>query len=187
MLSNTLRFRHNCDIGNNHVLSELIRSFQLRKPITRSLTPKWNLSLVLLALTKAPYEPLSGATLLNLSIKTAFLLSMASARRVSEIHALSVEEGHIRFNQNDGSVTLLPQPGFLAKNQCPSMYPVTIHIPCLTTILDAQDRDRLLCPVRSLRAYLKAVKNKRGNRKRLFIPSVGNQTFQRTLLLDGLS
>ncbi len=97
MLSNTLRFRHNCDIGNNHVLSELIRSFQLRKPITRSLTPKWNLSLVLLALTKAPYEPLSGATLLNLSIKTAFLLSMASARRVSEIHALSVEEGHYSF------------------------------------------------------------------------------------------
>ncbi|KAH3871140.1 hypothetical protein DPMN_034334 [Dreissena polymorpha] len=46
---------------------------------------------------------------------------MASAKRRSEIHALSIEDGHLRFHSSDGSVTLLCQPGFLAKNQLPSM------------------------------------------------------------------
>ncbi|KAH3827735.1 hypothetical protein DPMN_129676 [Dreissena polymorpha] len=45
---------------------------------------------------------------------------MASAKRRSEIHALSIEDGHLRFDSSDGSVTLLCQPGFLAKYQLPS-------------------------------------------------------------------
>ncbi|KAH3871156.1 hypothetical protein DPMN_034350 [Dreissena polymorpha] len=46
---------------------------------------------------------------------------MASSKRRSEIHALSIEDNHLRFDAVDGSVTLLCQPGFLAKNQLPSM------------------------------------------------------------------
>ncbi|KAH3724275.1 hypothetical protein DPMN_050091 [Dreissena polymorpha] len=42
---------------------------------------------------------------------------MGSAKRRSEIHALSIEDGHLRFDSSDGSVTLLCQLGFLAKNQ----------------------------------------------------------------------
>ncbi|KAH3808181.1 hypothetical protein DPMN_136532 [Dreissena polymorpha] len=44
---------------------------------------------------------------------------MASAKRRSEIHALSIEGGHLRFDSSDGSVTLLCQPGFLAKINSP--------------------------------------------------------------------
>ncbi len=173
MLSNTLRFGRRCDIGTNHVLSELIKSFQLRKPVTRSLTPKWNLSWVLLSLNKAPYEPLSEASMLDLTVKTVFLLSLASARRVSEIHALSVEEGAIRFNKNQSSVSLLPQPGFLAKNQCPSVTPEVIQVPGLASFSGSDSSDRLLCPVRALRFYLARVKSRRGARKRLFLPVSG--------------
>ncbi|KAH3816178.1 hypothetical protein DPMN_117687 [Dreissena polymorpha] len=46
---------------------------------------------------------------------------MASSKRRSEIHALSIEDSHLRFDSSDGSVTLLCQPGFLAKNELPSM------------------------------------------------------------------
>ncbi|MES9882230.1 MAG: hypothetical protein ABW185_15260 [Sedimenticola sp.] len=153
-------------------MSELIKSFQLRKPVTRSLTPRWNLTWVLLSLGKAPYEPLGEASMLDLTVKTAFLLSLASARRVSEIHALSVEEGAIRFDKNQESVSLLPQAGFLAKNQCPSIAPDIIHVPGLAAFAN-DSKDRLQCPVRALRFYLARVKNRRGGRKRLFLPIVG--------------
>ena len=117
MLSNTLKFKGGESIGSNPFLSELIHSFELDRPITRSLTPKWDLSCVLWSLTKTPYEPLSEASLKYCTLKTVFLLAFATARRRSEIHSFSVEEGCLRFNKSDGSVSLLCQPGFLAKKQ----------------------------------------------------------------------
>ena len=62
MISNTLKFKTGNRIGSNPVLSELIRSFELQRPVQRSLTPEWDLSWVLVCLQKAPYEPLHKAT-----------------------------------------------------------------------------------------------------------------------------
>ena len=173
MLSNTLKFKGGERIGSNPFLSELMRSFELDKPIFRSLTPKWDLSCVLWSLTKAPYEPLSSASLKFLTYKTVFLLAFATARRRSELHALSVETGFIRFNESDDSLTLLCQPGFLAKNQLPSVLPKPITVPSLSGNCGPSDTDRLLCPVRALKFYLKRVEGKRGRRKRLFLPLIG--------------
>ena len=173
MLSNTLSFRGNHKIGTDSFLSDLVRAFELKRPVSRSLTPKWDLSCVLWSLTKAPYEPLDQATLQALAWKTVFLLVFASAKRRSEIHALSVEDGHIRFNDLDGSVTLLCQAGFLAKTQLPSIAPVPFTIPSLSQSCGRDDRDRLLCPIRCLKFYLSKVESLRGSRKRLFIPLRG--------------
>ena len=63
MLSNTLKFKGGEKIGSDPFLSELLRSFELDRPVIRSLTPKWDLSCVLWSLTKEPYEPLTGASL----------------------------------------------------------------------------------------------------------------------------
>ena len=68
MISNTLN-------GSNPVLSELIRSFELQRPVQRSLTSKWDLSWVLVCLQKAPYELLHKAKL-HVTLKTAFLLAL---------------------------------------------------------------------------------------------------------------
>ncbi len=172
MLSNTLGFSGITTIGSDPALSELIRSFELSRPVSRSLTPKWDLSCVLWSFTKAPYEPLSKATLSHLTWKTVFLLTLASAKRRSEIHALSEESSHLRFNP-DGSVTLLCQAGFLAKTQLPSVAPKPFTIPSLSKDLSRSDPDRTLCPVRALRFYLDKVKPSRGSRKRLFLPVKG--------------
>ena len=51
MHSNTFKFKGGQSIGSNPFLSELMRSFELEKPIFRSLTPKWVLSCVLWSLT----------------------------------------------------------------------------------------------------------------------------------------
>ena len=91
MISNTLKFKTGNRIGSNPVLSELIRSFELQCPVQRSLTPYRDLSCVLVCLQKAPYEPLHKASKLHVTIKTSFLLALATAKRCSEIHALAMD------------------------------------------------------------------------------------------------
>ena len=175
MLSNTLKFgSHASSLGSDPVISELIRSFELERPVSRSLTPKWNLSVVLHSLISPPFEPLSEASIKFLSWKTVFLLTLASGARRSEIHALSMEPQLLRFN-NNGSVSLSLQPGFLAKTQLPSVVPSPIVIPSLTAYCGNDDPDRLLCPVRALRQYLKMTSLSRGARTRLFIPLRGTK------------
>ena len=112
-------------------MSELIRSFELHRPIQRSLTPKWDLSWVLVCRQKSPYEPLHKASKLHVTIKTAFLLPLAKAKRCSEIHALAMDANHLRFNQSDGSVSYIVQTWFLAKNQLSSICPDPVVIPSL--------------------------------------------------------
>ena len=131
MISNTLKFKTGNRIGSNPVLSELIRSFELQRPVQRSLTPKWDLSWVLVCLQKPPFEPLDKASKFHVTIKTAFLLALATAKRCSEIHALAMDSQHLRFNQSDGSVSLILKFGFLAKKQLPSVKPDPIVVPSL--------------------------------------------------------
>ena len=75
--------------------------------------------------------PLHKASKLHVAFKTAFLLALATAKRCSEIHALAMVANHLRFNQSNGSVSLIVQTGFLAKNQLPSICPDLIVIPSL--------------------------------------------------------
>ena len=96
------------------------QSFQRQRPVDLPLAPKWNLAFVLSHLCKAPFEPLDKASMFFVSVKAAFLLTMATARRVSEVHAFSIDADHFRFSRIDGSLSLRTQVGFLAKNQLPS-------------------------------------------------------------------
>ena len=107
MICNTLKFKTGNKVRSNPVLSELIRAFELQCPVQRSLMPKWDLSWFLTCFQKAPYEPLHKASKLHVTIKTAFLLALATAKRCSEIHALVMDENHLRFSQSDGSVSLI--------------------------------------------------------------------------------
>ena len=173
MISNTLKFKTGNRVGSNPVLSELIRSFEMQRPVQRSLTPKWDLSWVLTCLQKAPYEPLHKKSKLHVTIKTAFLLALVTAKRCSEIHALAMDANYLRFNQSDGSVSLKVQTGFLA--QLPSISPDPIVIPSLARTCKREQSDRLLCPIRALKFYLKMTSLYRQNRTRLFLPIKGNQ------------
>ena len=126
--------------------------------------PKWNLSVVLNELTKAPFEPMKDTDLKHLTLKTAFLLALGTGKCRSEIHAWV---GNKVSNLGQwGKVALFPSD-FKAKNQLAregsrSVSPVTI--PALTTIVDRQlKEDRTLCPVWALRYYLDQTKDLRGS------------------------
>ena len=85
-----------------------------------------------------------------------------------------MDANHLRFNQSDGSVSLIIQTGFLAKNQLPSICPDPIVIPCLAQTCKRERLDRLLCPIRALKLYLKMTSSYCQNRTKSFLPFKGN-------------
>ena len=182
-ISNTLKYKTGYDFGSHPVLSELIKSFAIQRPVDRSLAPKWDLAFVLSHMCKAPFEPLDKASLFYLSVKTVFLVTLATARRVSEVHALSMDSDHLRFSNLDGSLILRTQQGFLAKNQLPSRAPDSIKIPKLSNPSCKSDNfNRMLCPVRAVKIYLKRTKSLRKHRKRLFIPTQGDHDLNKSTI-----
>ena len=182
-ISNTLKYRTGYDFGSHPVLSELIKSFAKQRPVDRSLAPKWDLAFVLLHMCKAPFEPLDKASLFHLSFKTVFLVTLATARRVSEVHAFSIDSDHLRSSNLDGSLILRTQLGFLAKNQLLSRAPDSIIIPKLSNVCRKSDNfNRMLCPVRAVKIYLNKTKSLRKRRKRIFIPTQGDQDFAKPTL-----
>ncbi|CAG2223397.1 unnamed protein product [Mytilus edulis] len=93
--------------------------------------------------------------------------TLATGRRRSEIHALSISESCLRFAADKSSVTLLTDPSFLAKNQLPDKGSGLITIPALPPTADNQ----VLCPVRALLVYLaSSAKLRSAGSSRLFIP-----------------
>ena len=156
-------------ISQGSDLNRLLSSFHHPKG-SRNLL-KWNLSVVLNELTKVPFEPMIDTDLIHLSLKTAFLLALASGKRRSEIHAW-VANKVPNLGQWE-KIALFPSSDFIAKNQLAregsqSVSPVTI--PALTTIVDRQFKeDRTLCPVWVLRYYLDRAKDLRGSLSLLFI------------------
>ena len=158
-------------IAHNADLHRLLSSFHRDHPKSSRNLPKWNLSVVLNELTEAPFEPMKDTDLKHLTLKTAFLLALASGKRCSEIHAWVANKASNLCQWE--KVALFPSSDFIAKNQLAregsqSVSPVTI--PALTTIVDRQFKEEAtLCPVRALRYYLDRTKDLRGSRSLLFI------------------
>ena len=119
-------FQDGSSISGSSVLSRLCRSLFLKRPPVKTLLPAWSLPVVLRALSGAPFEPLHQASLHCLAIKTVFLVAIASSHRISTLHALSIEPGHVRWEP--AGVRLDPRPGFIAKNQSPSSQSVEIFV-----------------------------------------------------------
>ena len=155
-------------VSNSMFLSRLTRSFFLQNPPKQRLIPRWDLPKVLRALAKSPFEPMHKCSLLNLSIKTVFLIAVASGQRRSLLHALSVRSGHIRWEKD--RVRLIPKAGFLAKNQRESSKPCQIVLPSISKFSTVSE-DRLWCPFRALKWYIDRTKSIRSSNQ-LFISSV---------------
>lgn len=75
--------------------------------------PSWDLCLVLQVLTDSSFELLSSASLTFLTFKVAFLVMVTSARRVSELVALSIHRDLCIFHSY--CVILRMDPNFLPK------------------------------------------------------------------------
>ena len=68
-------------ISQSPALNRLLSSFHRDCPKSSRNLQKWNLSVVLNELTKAPFEPMKDTDLNHLTLKTTFLLALASGKR----------------------------------------------------------------------------------------------------------
>ena len=154
VINNTIKLCTLQDKCSNYHIDSLLRSIKLENPQQDNSVPKWNLTLVLNSLTKAPYEPMLQASIKHLTWKTAFLTSFATAARASELTALSRKK--VAHNRNWSKVTLTTKDNFVAKNQDRQVEPEprSFTIPALYDFAGPDLPDRFLCPVRSLRYYL---------------------------------
>ena len=100
-------------IAQSSDLHRLLTSFHRDRPKSSRNLPKWNLSVVLNELKKAPFESMKDTDLKHLTLKTAFLLALASSKRHSEIHAC-VANKVSNLGQWE-KVALFPSLDFIAK------------------------------------------------------------------------
>ena len=130
------------------------------RPVTKPLVPSWDLSGVLEALSCQPFEPLEMVEMKILSVKTALLLAVTSAKRVGELHALSVHPSCLHFAPGFSRVSLRPNPAFVPKvirdSGVPMLELMAFHPPPFSSEEDR--RLHCLCPVRALRVYLDRTK-----------------------------
>ena len=158
------------DLAESRELTMLFRSFAKSCP-TADLRPlAWDVALVRNSLAVAPYEPLKDAEERLLAHKTLFLLALASAKRVGELHALSHRVSH-SVGWKEVSFSFVP--GFVAKTQDQSSLDPRFEsftIPALPKSRDSPN-GRLLCPVRAVKYYLARTAQHRPRCKRLFVAS----------------
>ena len=126
----------------------------------------------------------SALTDKELTLKTVFLLALATGKRRSELHALTQDVEWI--SQGDSrSVVLHPDPAFVRKTQLSSRGLGALRSFSVQAIdsasLPLTEEDKLLCPVRTLSFYLDIVKEFRSPaQKRLIISyqRFGERSFQ---------
>ena len=142
-------------VGCHRLVSLFLRGALRLRPPRILRTPAWDLPLVLEAMSSPPFEPLTQIGLKWLSMKVAFLLAITTAKRVGELHALSVADTCLRWNPDGSGVVLWPNVAFLPKVLSRTYFNQPIQLARFNSPSEGNESE-MLCPVRALRAYIAA-------------------------------
>ena len=164
VLSAMFRF-HLPSLSSDPVIRDLLRSFRLSSAERVLRPPAWDLSTVLTYFVSPAFEPLSQASFRALTLKTLFLLALATAKRVGELQALS---SIVTFVAGVACLSYIPQ--FVAKSESLTRsIPRSFLVPSLADFVAGLNTDLLLCPVRALRLYLLRARSLSPGCHRLFV------------------
>ena len=159
------------DTTQDDIVSQVISGVENMQPPKDRFVPEWDVAVVLNFLKGSSFKSNREIPLTALSYKTAFLIALASGRRVSEISNFSGLKEDISHSQ-DGSISLKFLPEFLAKNQVPGDSSPPILIKPLNKAVDPQEEDISICPVRALKEYRRRTDPIRSPRQRALFISV---------------
>ena len=101
-------------------VSDLISLMELLRPRVTPVLLQWDLGIILEAPSKPPYKPLPETSLKHLTLKSVFLLAMASAGRRSELQPLRFDQTYMQFKPRVAGFSLYFSPEFMCKNQKPN-------------------------------------------------------------------
>ena len=103
-------------VGKHRLMNPFLKGVKRRTAVNKPLFPSWDLAVVLRGLCQPPFEPLETSDDRALSLKTVLLVALTTSKRVSDIHALSVEPDCMQFTDDGLSVRLKPHLRFVTKN-----------------------------------------------------------------------
>ncbi|KAL0199365.1 hypothetical protein M9458_007905, partial [Cirrhinus mrigala] len=160
-------------LGKHQLFVRFLRGARRVNPPRLHLVPSWDLSIALLGLREAPFEPLASVELKHLSLKTALLTALASIKRVGDLQAFSVDETGLEFGPGDSHVILRPRPGYVPKVPTTPFRDQVVNLQALP-LEEADPASALLCPVRALRTYVARTRHFRCT-EQLFVCFGGQQ------------
>ena len=153
------------EISTSPTLHDLLRSFQVEAPVREVRPPSWDLPTVLNFLRSSPFEPLSSASLRDLTCKALFLIALATAKRVGELQALS---RLVSFSSSAAGLSYVPE--FVAKTETATRpLPRSFEVQSLGDFAAGLPEELLLCVVRSLSAYMTRTSQVVNRPRRLFV------------------
>ena len=156
-------------LAASFVVSRMFLHFERSYHPREIRLPDWNLLLVHRCLSRPPFEPLKLFLDKHLTWKMSFLLALASAKRVSELHGLTFR---VRHSRGWRLCTFPFLPDFVAKTQNPSIpdsHFEEFSVPSLDKFV-GDDRDEfLLCPIWALRKYLLQTEQHRPGNEGMFL------------------
>ncbi|XP_078240665.1 uncharacterized protein LOC144586384 [Pogona vitticeps] len=165
---------HSARLFTHPSFKTFLKGLMNARPPVRAPIPQWSLTLVLNALMKHPFEPMSSCDLKFLSLKTLFLVAITSARRASELAALRSDSPYLQFYKD--KVVLFPDVSFLPKVVSEFHLNQPISLPTLFSD-PSSDIERMLHSLdvkRALSYYVSRTKDFRASHK-LFLCYYGSR------------
>ena len=144
-------------VGSHALVGRFLKGVIRLRPPRAVRVPSWDLPAVLEALCSPPFEPLEHSELRGLYCKTAFFLAVTSAKRVGELHALSIASDCLQWNSDGSGVTMCPNPSFLPKRLSAFHVNQAISLATFAPELGVEGlppNASFLCPVHALKQYI---------------------------------
>ncbi|KAI2664621.1 Transposon Ty3-G Gag-Pol polyprotein [Labeo rohita] len=142
-------------VGKDPLVSRFLRGALRLRPPVRSRVPSWDLSLVLEALCRPPFEPIEEISDRHLTIKTVLLIAITSLKRVGDLQALSVAPSFLDFAPGLAKAFLHPRSGYVPKVPSSAPRPVVLQAFCPPPFREPdQQKLNCMCPVRALDTYV---------------------------------
>ncbi|KAI2659094.1 ORF V: Enzymatic polyprotein [Labeo rohita] len=142
-------------VGKDPLVSRFLRGALRLRPPVRSRVPSWDLSLVLEALCRPPFEPIEEISDRHLTIKTVLLIAITSLKRVGDLQALSVALSFLDFAPGLAKAFLHPRSGYVPKVPSSAPRPVVLQAFCPPPFREPdQQKLNCMCPVRALDTYV---------------------------------
>ncbi len=156
-------------VGIHPLVSAWVRGHKICYPPVKLRIPPWDLQAVLVALGEERYEPLRQVDMEHLTYKTLFLVALSSARRISELHALSVQPPFLI--ENPLSFNLVVKPAFLPKTNTHEALDSDIELRTFVPNPTSKYERFLqwMCLAKTLKIYLDHTREVSGQNRALFV------------------
>ncbi|KAL0150616.1 hypothetical protein M9458_054077, partial [Cirrhinus mrigala] len=137
-------------VGKNPLVTCFLPSALRLRPPVRPRVPSWDLSVVLEALCRPPFEPIEEISDRHLMIKTVLLIDLSSLKRVGDLQALSVAPSFLDFAPGLAKAFLCPRAGYVPKVPSSAPRPVVLQAFCPPPFREPdQQKLNCMCPVKS--------------------------------------